>query len=134
MGFMKKFKRTNENSESVDEMLDETEQAPVTLPELAAPDGVGPALPEDDAGPSQQTGIAPDGIEKDSAGDDEDSPGGAADSILDDGLLTLFEEEEEQADPIVKDMLSDVDDVDMDELLSEILFLTEEVEILSGEA
>jgi hypothetical protein len=128
MGFMDKIKRKSEESESIEGLLSETAEASVTGPDLAALDSAGPEILEADASPAQQTILPPGELEKDLKGEGGDGAGDEAGSPLDDELLSLFEAEEEQLDPMFKDMLSEVGEVDSDDLLSEILFLTEEIE------
>ena len=54
-----------------------------------------------------------------------EDPPDADDEPLDDDMLSLFEEEEDTADPLVKDMAAEAEEVDAEELLAEILSLTE---------
>lgn len=53
---------------------------------------------------------------------------GAGDSPLGDDILSMFEEEEDPGDPMVRDMAAEVEEVAAEDLLSEILSLTEDLE------
>ena len=57
----------------------------------------------------------------------DDAPG-IDDAPLDDDILSMFEEEEDAGDPLVRDMAAEVEDLDAEDLLSEILSLTEDLE------
>ncbi len=53
---------------------------------------------------------------------------GVDDSPLGDDILSMFEEEEDAGDPMIRDMAAEAEEVDAEDLLSEILSLTEDLE------
>ena len=53
---------------------------------------------------------------------------GVDDSPLGDDILSMFEEEEDASDPMIRDMAAEAEEVDAENLLSEILSLTEDLE------
>ena len=87
----------------------EESEPPEPQPEDAVPEQ---PVAEDVLGPEAQADDAP----------------AIDDAPLDDDILSMFEEDEDAGDPLVRDMAAEVEDLDAEDLLSEILSLTEDLE------
>ena len=140
MGLFKSLRKRKSEDESVEDKSQPTASDP-SIPEGVTGEVKTFRLPADESEQEDQSsgteGSEPQGISKDDTTGldeetDESSDGDLADlesKDEDDSILDIFEEETSYSDPVVQDLLGEVDEVSGAEIMETIASLTEEIEI-----